>query len=110
MSAKKRIGTAESQLFIVEGVKAILENQPDFEFCGNGHDSKTLTQLVTTQNLDVLILSRRCGHRQILEWITAMNAKKKLPKLIVWGNSFNIHDTMHLLQMGVVGILRETAE
>ena len=59
---------------------------------------------------DILLLDKGFGAHTILSWITELKQSDTPVTLVVWGSSVTEPEALRLLQHGVRGILRKTAQ
>ena len=107
---KKMVVVCETQPITVEGVRASLKNCQDLEFLQGVDTLVAAGEVVRLLQPDVILVDKSFGSQALLQWLSDSRKYCNLSAIVVWGNSITEPEALRLLQGGVRGILRKTAD
>ncbi|MBM3813476.1 MAG: response regulator transcription factor [Acidimicrobiia bacterium] len=107
---RKKVAVCETQPITAEGIRSILNSSADLEFLRAVDSLVPAAELVRKLQPDLLILDKSFGSQAVLQWLSELRAFQSTTSLIIWGNSITEPEALRLLQSGVKGILRKTAD
>lgn len=103
------VGICDSQPVMAEGVRAILQ-QAGLDCRWATSSIPAAMQMLRRQALDVLLLDKALGFQELVGCIDEAHTFHPNLAPIVWGISIGEQESLRLLQSGVRGILRKTAD
>jgi len=107
----KRVAVCETQPVTAEGLRALLERHPTLvlSFCTYSLDEATA--LLARDQVELCLLDKAFGTQAILAWMDEMRLSYRVnAAFVIWGASISEAEALRMLQQGVRGILRKTAE
>lgn len=100
----------DTQPLAVEGVRGILAEAIGLRFAGSVATLGAATELAKALNPSVILIDKALGVQAILDWLSANRENAQSAAVIVWGATVTEPEGLRLLQGGVRGVLRRTAE
>jgi DNA-binding NarL/FixJ family response regulator len=110
LSRKKLVAVCDTQPITAEGVRSSLAVNDDVEFLGQVSSLGAAAELVRTLSPDLLLLDKSFGAQALLQWVSEQRQFQSTTSMVVWGNSITEPEALRLLQAGVKGILRKSAD
>lgn len=107
---KKTVAICDTQPITAEGLRSLLESNPDLEFQQSLASLESASAFLQAQSCDMVILDKGFGMQAVVDWIHDLKLGEAAPTLIVWGVSMTEGEALRLLQAGARGIVRKTAE
>jgi len=107
---KKTVAICDTQPITAEGVRSLLQSNPDLEFQQSLTSLESANVFLQAQSCDMIILDKGFGMQAVVDWISDLKLGDTAPTLIVWGVSMTEAEALRLLQAGARGIVRKTAE
>ena len=107
---KKTVAICDTQPITAEGLRSLLESNPDLEFQQSLTSLESASAFLQAQSCDMVILDKGFGMQAVVDWISDLKLGDAAPTLIVWGVSMTEAEALRLLQAGARGIVRKTAE
>jgi DNA-binding NarL/FixJ family response regulator len=108
--AKKTVLVAESQPITAQGVRAVLGNCEDLEFVRSVETLAGAADTLRAVPADLVLVDKSFGSQALIEWLANLRNLRVTSQIVVWGSSITEPEALRLLQMGVKGILRKTAD
>jgi DNA-binding NarL/FixJ family response regulator len=109
-AGRKKVLVVESQPITAEGVRSLLRDSDEFEFTGSVDSLVAAADIVRALPPDVVLMDKSFGSQALADWLTNVRQFRTAAQIIVWGNSITEPEALRLLQVGVKGILRKTAD
>jgi len=78
-----RVFIADDQLLVRQGIRTLLEMDPEISVVGEAGDGNETIALVPTLVIDALLLDIRMPHRSGIEVLRELSAKKALPPTLI---------------------------
>jgi DNA-binding NarL/FixJ family response regulator len=91
-------------------LRTLLAPSPDLEFLESLSSLEAATALIVASPPDIVVLDKGFGMRVVLDWIHDLKLPDATLVVTVWGVSMTEVEVMQLLQAGVRGIVRKTAD
>ncbi len=107
---KKTVAICDTQPITAEGLRSVLESNPDLEFQQSLTSLESASSFLRAQACGIVILDKGFGMQAVVDWIHDLKLGDAAPTLIVWGVSMTEAEALRLLQAGARGIVRKTAE
>jgi DNA-binding NarL/FixJ family response regulator len=108
--SKQRVVICETQPVTAEGIRAALSGCEDLEFeCAVDSLARASEQLRTTPP-DLLLVDKSFGAQAVLHWLGENRPALGATGLVIWGSAITEPEALRLLQLGVKGILRKSAD
>lgn len=105
-----RVLVCDSQPITIAGLRALLNSQAEEEFAEAGSLERAL-DFIQNHEFDLLIVDKAFGLTEITEFLaTIQEDGKKIPGVVLWGSLISEAETLHLLRLGVRGILSKTVQ
>jgi DNA-binding NarL/FixJ family response regulator len=108
--AKKTVLVAESQPITAQGVRSVLGNCEDLEFVRSVETLSGAADTLRAVPTDLVLVDKSFGSQALIEWLANLRNLQVTSQVVVWGSSITEPEALRLLQMGVKGILRKTAD
>jgi DNA-binding NarL/FixJ family response regulator len=105
-----KVLVVESQPITAEGVRSLLGNSKEFEFTRSVDSLGAAGDIVRALAPDVVLMDKSLGSQALVEWMTNVRPTHCAVQIVVWGTSITEPEALRLLQSGVKGILRKTAD
>lgn len=109
-SSPKTVAVCETQPLTAAGIKALLDGSPDLRFGRAGDSLNTAHDMLRTLQPDILLLDKSFGGQAVFQFLGETRAFQATTAVVVWGASITEPEALRLLQGGVRGILRKTAD
>jgi DNA-binding NarL/FixJ family response regulator len=109
-SVIRTVGICETQPVTTAGFRVVLEACPDLRFIMGADTLGGATDLVRRKQPNVLVIDKAFGAQSLLQWISDRQAERTAVAVVVWGVSISEAEALRLLQGGVKGIVRKTAD
>ncbi len=112
---KKVVSLCETQPLTVFGLERLLNETDDLEL-GSSHASPAgWLQTPGALRTDILMIDKGLGMKVVLEALGELpvehgSSRSTVPSVIVWGTSIGEAEALRLLQAGVKGIIRKSAD
>lgn len=106
----KTVGLCETQPITAEGLRAMLGTSTDLQFLTATNSLPAALELVRHSKPDLVIADKSFGMQALLSWAEDVRSSHPSVALIVWGNSTTEAEALRLLQVGVRGIIRKSAD
>jgi DNA-binding NarL/FixJ family response regulator len=106
---RKTILVVESQPITAEGIRSLLRASEEFEFTRSVDSLVAASDVVRALPPDVVLVDKAFGSQALVEWLTEVRQHGGT-QVVVWGTSIAEPEALRLLQVGVRGILRKTAD
>lgn len=110
MSAPKSVGVVETQPVTAAGLQTLIERSSRLRFKGSVRTLAAGVEMLRAEPVDVVLVDKSFGSQAILEWLGEVRVAHRNTATVVWGTSITEPEALRLLQSGVRGILRKTAE
>jgi DNA-binding NarL/FixJ family response regulator len=107
---KKTVAICDTQPITAEGLRSLLVSSDTLDFKQSLTSLELASSFLLVQSCDIVILDKSFGMQAVLKWIGELKPGAATPNLIVWGVSMTEPEALRLLQEGVRGIVRKTAE
>ncbi|MBV8818182.1 MAG: response regulator transcription factor [Acidobacteriaceae bacterium] len=107
---KRTVAICDTQPITAEGLRTLLEDCRDLEFCEMVDTLELATMLVRRQNPDILIIDKALGLHSVLDWLNDLKMLPSMPSVVVWGVTISEAEALRMLQCGARGIVRKTAD
>ncbi len=107
---KKRVAVCETQPLTAEGFRCALADAPDLEFLRAAYTLAGAYEMVRRHRPELLVVDKGFGTQAVLQFLSEVASGDPSPAVVVWGNSITEPEALRLLQGGVKGIVRKTAE
>lgn len=99
------IVVADTSLIVRKGIKAILEENPQFTYLGAAEDWDELLKLLKTQKPDVLLIDHCCNECFSLEKIKYLTKNYSKLNLLVISQEKSLVEIRSILSMGIQNYL-----
>ena len=99
----------DTQPVTIRGLRALLAEQPDFEWIGEASSLMAGMDLVRNRVPGLLIVDKGFGLQPVVDWITNLRGAGRETSVIVWGYSMSEAEALRAVQAGAHGIVRKTA-
>lgn len=100
----------DSQPLAVEGVRGILSQTNGLRFGGSVASLGAATELSKALSPSAVLVDKSFGIQTILDWVQERAEVGNATPVVVWGAALNEQEGLRLLQGGVRGVLRRTAD
>jgi len=100
----------DTQPITAEGVRASLSSTDDFEFLKAVGSLAEAAEMMRTLQPDLMMVDKAFGSQAVLQWLSEMRPFYATTSVVIWGNSITEPEALRLLQSGVRGILRKSAD
>ncbi len=107
---KKQVVVCETQPVTAEGVRAALAACDDLAFQCALDSLSAASERLRRQAPDLLLIDKSFGAQAVLHWLGEQKAALAGTGLVIWGSAITEPEALRLLQLGVKGILRKSAE
>jgi two-component system nitrate/nitrite response regulator NarL len=107
--AKKTVAICDTQPVTMRGLRALLAEQPDFEWIGEANSLMAGMDLVRNRAPGLLIVDKGFGLQPVVDWITNLRGAGRETSVIVWGYTMSEAEALRAVQAGAHGIVRKTA-
>ena len=109
-SGKKRIVVCETQPVTAEGIRAALAACEDLEYLCALDSLGAVTERLRRETPELLMIDKSFGAQAVLHWLGEQKAALAGTGIIIWGSAITEPEALRLLQLGVKGILRKSAD
>jgi two-component system, NarL family, nitrate/nitrite response regulator NarL len=109
LKTRKKITLVDTQPVTVEGVRHLLDSAEGLSFGASLANLDLAMHHLRRENPDVLLVDKALGLQAILEFLAAIQPWSQAA-IVVWGTSISEPEALRLLQNGVRGIARKTAD
>lgn len=106
----KSVGVCETQPITAEGLRTLVDHCQELEFLRATASLADGAAMVRQDPPDILVVDKGFGAQAVLAWIAEIRDSRIPVSLVVWGNTVSEAEALRLLQNGVKGIIRKTAE
>jgi DNA-binding NarL/FixJ family response regulator len=106
----KSVGVCETQPITAEGLRTLVDRCPELEFQCATATLMDGAAMVRQNPPDILVVDKGFGAQAVLAWIAEIKDSQIPTAVVVWGNTISEAEALRLLQNGVRGIIRKTAE
>lgn len=106
----KSVGVCETQPITAEGLRTLVDRSPELEFQRAAATLMDGAAMVRQNPPDILVVDKGFGAQAVLAWIAEIKDSQIPTAVVVWGNTISEAEALRLLQNGVRGIIRKTAE
>lgn len=107
---KKRVLICETQPVTAEGIRAALSGCEDLECVGAVDSLARASEQLRMAPPELLLVDKSFGAQAVLHWLGENRASLSSTGLVIWGSSITEPEALRLLQLGVRGILRKSAD
>ncbi len=107
---KKQVVICETQPVTAEGIRAALSGCQDLEYQCAVDSLGAATEQLKKGSPDLLLIDKSFGAQAVLHWLNEQRPQLTGVGLIIWGSAITEPEALRLLQLGVKGILRKSAE
>lgn len=108
-SSRATVIACDTQPVMAEGLRAVLNNCPDFEFLCAAQTLAAGAELIRTERPKVVILDKAFGAHGLVQWMSDLRTVINGAAVAVWGASINEVEALRFIQAGARGVLRKTA-
>ncbi len=106
----KRVGVCETQPLTAEGLRSVLGSSSQLEFGSATLSLVDGARMVRETEPDILVIDKGLGAHAVMAWIAELRDSGAPCEIVVWGNTISEPEALRLLQHGVRGILKKSAE
>jgi two-component system nitrate/nitrite response regulator NarL len=106
----KTVGVCETQPVTAEGLRMLVERCSELEFLHAAGSLLDGAAMVRQNPPDILVVDKGFGAQSVLAWIAELRDSQAATAVVIWGNTISEAEALRLLQIGVKGIIRKTAE
>ena len=106
----KTVSVCETQPITAEGLRTIVSRCPELEFLHSTTSLLDGASMVRETSPDILVVDKGFGAQAVLSWIADLKISHNPTSVVVWGNTISEAEALRLLQNGVKGIIRKTAD
>jgi len=110
ITRKKMVAVCDTQPLTAEGVRSSLRLSEELEFLERVDTLAAAADMVRDLRPDLLIIDKSFGSQALLQWLADLRIYQSTTSVIVWGNAITEPEALRLLQGGVRGILRKSAD
>jgi DNA-binding NarL/FixJ family response regulator len=107
---KKRVVVCETQPVTAEGIRAALAGCEDLEFHCALDSLGAATERLRREAPDLMLVDKSFGAQAVLHWLSEQRQALAGTGLVIWGSAITEPEALRLLQLGVKGILRKSAD
>ena len=107
---KKQVIVCETQPVTAEGIRAALAGCEDLEFRCALDSLGAASERLRSESPDLMLVDKSFGAQALLHWLTEQKPALARTGLVVWGSAITEPEALRLLQLGVKGILRKSAD
>jgi DNA-binding NarL/FixJ family response regulator len=107
---KKQVVVCETQPVTAEGVRSALAGCDDLAFQCALDSLGAAGERLRRQPPDLLLIDKSFGAQAVLHWLGEQRAMLTNTSLVIWGSAITEPEALRLLQLGVKGILRKSAD
>ena len=108
--SKKQLVICETQPVTAEGIRAALAGCEDLEFHCAVDSLGAATEQLKKGVPELLLIDKSFGAQAVLHWLSEQRPQLAGVGLVIWGSAITEPEALRLLQLGVKGILRKSAE
>lgn len=106
----KTVGVCETQPITAAGLRVIVKDCPELEFRMAAHSLVEGAAMLRDAPPDILVVDKGFGAQTVMAWVAEIRDSRIPTRIVVWGNTISEAEALRLLQNGVRGIIRKTAE
>ena len=106
----KRVGVCETQPITAEGLRSLLGQCSELTFAGAAGSLPDGAAMVRDEAPDILVIDKGFGAHAVMAWIAELRDAHLPLAIVVWGNTISEAEALRLLQNGVRGIIRKSAD
>lgn len=107
---RKRVVVCETQPVTAEGIRAALSACEDLEFQGAYDSLSAASEAIRRGAPELLLIDKSFGAQALLNWLGEQRGQLGGAGLVIWGSAITEPEALRLLQLGVKGILRKSAD
>ena len=108
--SKKQLVICETQPVTAEGIRAALAGCEDLEFLCAVDSLGAASEQLKKGAPALLLIDKSFGAQAVLHWLSEQRQQLTGVGLVIWGSAITEPEALRLLQLGVKGILRKSAE
>ena len=108
--SKKQLVICETQPVTAEGIRAALAGCEDLEFHSAVDSLGAASEQLKKGVPELLLIDKSFGAQAVLHWLSEQRQQLAGVGLVIWGSAITEPEALRLLQLGVKGILRKSAE
>ncbi|MCP5118575.1 MAG: response regulator transcription factor [bacterium] len=106
----KTVGACETQPVTAEGLRVVVDKCPELEFQRAANSLMEGAAMLRANPPDILVVDKGFGAQAVMAWVAEIRDSHIPSGVVVWGNTISEAEALRLLQNGVRGIIRKTAE
>jgi DNA-binding NarL/FixJ family response regulator len=104
----KTVVVCDTQPLAIEGLRAVLANDPNLKFAGAMTTLAGALELVRGTNPTVVILDRGFGSGAVIDTLKFLQHSRGT-STVVWGSGLSNAEALRMVQAGARGVLRKTS-
>jgi len=109
-SAIRNVGICETQPMTAEGLRSVLARTEDLRVLWQADSLMGAIDLVKTQRPELILADKSFGSQSLLQFLQEVRPYLQNTAVVVWGSSITEPEALRLLQSGVRGVVRKTAQ
>jgi two-component system, NarL family, nitrate/nitrite response regulator NarL len=106
---RKTVAICETQPVTAQGIRALIEGNPDLEFTQAVDSLQAASELLRRTPPDILMVDKAFGIQCLLEWLEDTRMRRTPTAPVIWGVSLTEAEALRFLQAGARGIVRKSA-
>ena len=108
--SRKRVIVCETQPLTAEGIRAALAGCEDLDFRCALDSLGAASERLRSESPDLMLVDKSFGAQAVLHWLSQERPVLAKTGLVIWGAAITEPEALRLLQLGVKGILRKSAD
>lgn len=109
-SDPKTVAVCDTQPVAIEGLRALISQNPDLQLVGSVTSVMAGMEVVRTQSPSVVIIDKAFGVQMLLDWLSGFRTPGRSTAAIVWGTAINEAEALRMIQAGAQGVIRKSAD
>ena len=106
----KSVGVCDTQPIAADGLRILVSQSPDLECRFTVGSLSDAIEKVKAGPPDILVLDKALGAQAVLNWAAELRETHPTVSVIVWASTVSEAEALRMLQAGVRGIIRKSAD
>lgn len=106
----KTVGVCDTQPIAAEGLRMLVDQNPELGFSFAVGSLVEATSRIQVEPPDILVLDKGFGAQAVLTWASDIRQAHPSMAIIIWANTVSEAEALRMLQTGVRGIIRKSAD
>ena len=106
----KTVGVCDTQPIAAEGLRVLVGQNPDLGFKFAVASLAEAAARILLEPPDILVLDKAFGAQAVLSWISEIRQANPSMAVVLWANTISEAEALRMLQTGIRGIIRKSAD